>query len=255
MKKSLLQEISNEVIVECKLPKDEMKQLLYQINNEATKYELMSLLIDGEFPSEKMTKEQEEIMEARFNSIEIDPLFSELINEQGGFKKLGGTIIKGTGGAVKGIGGAFKNVGKGVGGAADRAAGKTADVLNMTPGQAAKAGAIGAAKRLLVLWLVYRGIKALFSQKARRCGVLGFGKKRQHCMYQVKMETFKKEMNTLMQIKSLCKNQKNANNCNAKVDSKISKLKQDMAETETKMRQLEAQGKASAGPANTVKLI
>ncbi len=255
MKKSLLQEISNEVIVECKLPKDEMKQILYYINNEATKYELMSLLIDGQIPDSKMTREQEEIMEARFNSIKIDPMFSELILEQGGFKKLGGTLAKGTVGAVKGIGGAFKHVAGGVAKGADKVAGKTSDVLNKTPGKAAGDASVGAAKGLLVLWLVYRGVKALFSQKARRCGVLGMGKKRQHCMYQIKMETYNKEMSVLMKIKAMCSKQKNAHNCNAKVESKISKLKQDMVETEAKMKQLEAQGKASAGPANTVKLF
>jgi len=180
MKNSTLKEISKIVVIESYTTKDEKKRLLALIN-EANNHKLMGFLLDGKIPS-KLTEETKGIIEDRFNSLVVDKFIKEsILTEQhwgaayGNLKKAGSNLLntgKDLGKTAVNVPGvaarAATSLGKGATGAVKRVTGAVLHPLK-TAG--------GAAKGMIALWLIYRGLKGIFNQQSRRCGVFGFGKR------------------------------------------------------------------------------
>jgi hypothetical protein len=72
-------------------------------------------------------------------------------------------------------------------------------------------------------WAIYRGIRALVSEKSRRCGVLGIGRERDVCLWKVRGEEAKKMAGLIQKNMVNCKSSKNPEKCKSKGFEQVKK--------------------------------
>jgi hypothetical protein len=216
MKSLILKEAASILIAETDINTSDKKNLLFYIKNEATDHDLMSLLLNGKIP-EKMSEDYKNIIEARFNSIMVEPFIVKMILHEKGVwtepMKFGLQTSSGPEVAKN-----WKRLGVGV----------------------------------LAGWVAYRALKGVFNEKSRRCGIFGFGAKRKACMAQVATEIGERRLNILNQIKTKCKGEPK---CLAKVEAKIASVRKEIGNKSVKMAKMVSKGKQLGSPSDTMKLV
>jgi len=88
------------------------------------------------------------------------------------------------------------------------------------------------------LWAVYRGLRAAFSERSRRCGAFAIGSARDYCMVLVKIEHLAKTIKILQRGKEECKKRKNPQKCVQAIDKSILKTMNKLKKAQEKARLL-----------------
>jgi hypothetical protein len=99
-------------------------------------------------------------------------------------------------------------------------------------------------------WAYWRGIKAAFSEKQRRCGMLGIGAKRDACLLAATAEMSKRTIELLKKESKNCAHSKSPDKCKAAIEKQIAKHTAKMQKANDKLSKMTQKGKghiASAG--------
>jgi len=221
----------------------ERAEILKFIKEDANKYELMALFLDGRIPA-VMNESMNKLIEVRFNSIKIDNYIVEVINLMTNKELVSEAITPlANPRAVARVQQSGRNLGK-IGGRLSNAAQTTGSMAlkNVTRAGSIGAGAINVASPIIGIWAAMRVIKAAINQKKRRCGVFAVGKGRTVCMTKVEIEGATKQLAAMHQIKERCTAETNPNLCIDKIMPKIEEMETTIANLHNKLAALANKG-------------
>jgi len=118
------------------------------------------------------------------------------------------------------------------------------------------AGILGASVMMAsVGWVTWRSIKAIFSEKTRRCDAYSIGIKRKACYADIEIQRLKKTIGLVKQQTSACSRSKNPKKCLEKNKNAVRKLQLKLSNAQKKARKyiMKNPKKASIGKDNAAR--
>jgi len=94
----------------------------------------------------------------------------------------------------------------------------------------------------LGIWPIYRSIRALASEKSRRCGAFAIGYERYICLSKVKIEENKKLIEFIKNTMKKCSETKNEKKCQKEGLKAIKKLENNIKKHEDKIKKFSEKG-------------
>ncbi len=215
-----LQILSGLIVTESKLNKESKVSLLNFVQNEASVYQLMALLLDGKVAT--VSESDKSIIKDRFISSQFPKFIKEAqnFNEAPMTRKADIMAMKSreANSSISGVKTSkpfFKK-------AAQVSAGNAMTHLKKPMGTSAKVGLV--AGGVLAALALYKGAQLAFSKAQRECFKFS-GKEKKVCLAKARVRMIEEKIKALAAAKSKCSEAKDPKLCASKITNKVNELK------------------------------
>jgi hypothetical protein len=96
-------------------------------------------------------------------------------------------------------------------------------------------------------WVVYRGVRAMFSKASRKCGALSIGSQRDLCLLRAKVQKFEKLINLVKREMKNCSQAKNPDKCKQSGRDKLEKWESELKMVKGRISDIRGSGSSVVG--------